>query len=107
MSERHEGYELRYLPIFWDDLNGAVTYIKDVLHAPEAARRLIDETEQAILQHLGNPMSAPVYKTTRNRPLPYYWFGVGNYMVFYVVDGNAMEVRRFLYGARDLTKIIP
>lgn len=58
MSERHEGYELRYLPIFWDDLNGAVTYIKDVLHAPEAARRLIDETEQAILRHLGNPMSA-------------------------------------------------
>lgn len=107
MSERHEGNELRYLPIFWDDLNGAVTYIKDVLHAPEAARRLIDETEQAILRHLGNPMSAPVYKTTRDRPLPYYWFGVGNYMVFYVVDGNAMEVRRFLYGARDLTRMIP
>lgn len=40
-------------------------------------------------------------------PLPYYWFGVGNYMVFYVVDGNAMEVRRFLYGARDLTRMIP
>lgn len=37
----------------------------------------------------------------------YYWFDVGNYMVFYVVMDDVMEVRRFLYGARDLTRMIP
>jgi hypothetical protein len=34
------------------------------------------------------------------------WFAVGNYMVFYVVYDDVMEVRRFAYGARDLTKIV-
>lgn len=45
---------------------------------------------------------APTYRTTRERPLPYYWFPVGNYMVFYVVIDDVVEVRRFLYKARNL-----
>ncbi len=53
---------------------------------------------------LPGPASGPC---ERNRPLPYYWFAVGNYMVFYVVMGDVMEVRRLIYGARDLTKMLP
>lgn len=99
-------YKLQYLPLFWDDLADAVIYIRDALGNPEAAARLLDQVEQGILDHLKNPEAATVYKTTRMRPLPYYWFAVGNYMVFYVVDGDVMEVRRFAYGARDLTRIL-
>lgn len=101
-------YELRYLPLFWSDLNAAVTYIADVLQNPAAADRLVDHVEEGILAHLASPTAAAVYKTTRERPLPYYWFAVGSYMVFYVViDDSIMEVRRFLYGARDLTRMLP
>lgn len=99
-------YKLRYLPLFWDDLAQAVLYIRDVLENPNAAARLLDQVEDEILKHLANPTSATVYKSTKHRPQPYYWFPVGNYMVFYVVIGNTMEVRRFLYGARDLTKML-
>lgn len=99
-------YKLQYLPLFWDDLAQATLYIKDVLKNPDAATRLVDNTEQTILQHLENPTAASVYKTSRDRPLPYYWFAVGDYMVFYVVYDDVMEVRRFAYGARDLTKIV-
>ena len=99
-------YKLQYLPIFWDDLAQAALYIRDVLANPAAAERLVDEVERAILKHLENPTAATVYKTTRERPLPYYWFPVGNYMVFYVVTGDVMEVRRLAYGARDLTKVV-
>ena len=49
---------------------------------------------------------APVYHTTRNHPLPYYWFAVGNYRVFYVVFDDTVEVRRFLYRARDIESLI-
>ncbi len=49
---------------------------------------------------------AATYRTTRQRPLPYYYFGVGNYRVFYVVDGNTMEVRRLLYRARNIEELI-
>ncbi len=101
------GYTLRYLPIFWEDLDAAVTYIAEKLRNPAAARRLVDATEAAIFDHLKNPTMATVYHSTRERPSPYYWFEVGNYMVFYVVIDDVMEVRRFLYNRRDLTKMIP
>lgn len=100
-------YRLQYLPLFWDDLEKAVFYVRDVLKNPAAAERLLDRTEEAVLEHAKARTMAQVYKTTRDRPLPYYWFAVGNYMVFYVVMGDVMEVRRFIYGARDLTKMLP
>ena len=100
-------YRLQYLPIFWDDLEEAVFYIRDVLKNPAAAERLLDKVEEAILEHAKAPTMAQVYKTTRTRPQPYYWFAVGNYMVFYVVFDDVMEVRRLIYGARDLTKMLP
>ncbi len=107
MATKQKRFKLQYLPLFWDDLNSAVTYISDVLHAAEAAERLVDQVENGILEHLHNPTMAATYQTTRGRPLPYYWFEVGNYMVFYVIFDDVMEVRRFVYGSRDLTKMIP
>ena len=100
-------YRLQYLPLFWDDLEEAVFYIRDVLKNPIAAENLLNRTEQAILEHAESPTIAQIYRTTRTRPLPYYWFAVDNYMVFYVVYDDIMEVRRFIYGARDLTKMLP
>ena len=95
-------YRLSYLPLFWSDLNEAATYVSDTLGNPAAARRLVDEAERGILSHLENPTFGRVWRGGRDRGRTHYWFPVGNYMVFYVVDGDVMEVRRFLYGARDL-----
>ena len=100
-------YRLQYLPLFWDDFERAVFYVRDVLKNPAAAKHLLDGTEAAIFEHAKAPTMAQVYRTTRTRPQPYYWFAVGNYMVFYVVFEDVMEVRRFIYGARDLTKMLP
>lgn len=107
MVQKQPHYRLQYLPLFWDDLNDAITYIADVLQNPEAAERLLNETETSILIRAEVPTQAAIYKTTRERPLPYYWFEVGGYMVFYVVFDDIMEVRRFIYGARDLTRMLP
>lgn len=100
-------YKLRYLPLFWGDLDSAVAYIANVLKNPIAADNLLDSVEAKILDYSKSPTIAPIYKTTCERPLPYYWFEVGNYMVFYVVIDDVMEMRRFLYGARDLTRMLP
>lgn len=107
MGDSKKRSKLQYLPLFWSDLNSAVTYIAEELRNPDAAERLLDQVEAGILQHLEMLEAATVYKTTRNRPTPYYWFEVGSYMVFYVVLDEVVEVRRFLYGARDLTKMLP
>ena len=98
--------ELRYLPLFWSDLSDAVAYIANVLESPRAAEKLVDEVEEAILSHAENPTLAAKWKSTRERPDPYYWFKVGNYCVFYVVIDDVMEVRRFLYAARDISSMI-
>ena len=100
-------YNLRYLPLFWDDLEQAAFYTRDVLKNPAAAERLVDQVERGVLDHLENPTIASVYKPGTARPHPYYWFEVGSYMVFYVVIDDVMEVRRLIYGARDLTRMLP
>ena len=43
-------WRLSYLPLFYDDLNEAITYIADVLENKEAANDLVNETEAAIIK---------------------------------------------------------
>ena len=102
----NEPYKLRYLPLFWEDLSQAASCIAFDLNNPAAANRLVDNVEMGILEHLKNPTIASTYPSTRNRPHPYYRFYVGNYMVFYVVVDDIMEVRRLLYKRRDIESII-
>lgn len=99
-------YKLHYLPLFWEDLSQAASCIAFDLNNPAAANRLVDNVEMGILEHLKNPTLASTYPSTRKRPHPYYRFYVGNYMVFYVVVDDVMEVRRLLYKSRDIESII-
>lgn len=94
-------YRLRYLPLFEQDLVGVAGYIAGVLKNESAAMRLIDDVEMAIQKRLHNPLAFQPYPSTKRREHPYYRIYVGNYIVYYVVINDVMEVRRFLYGARD------
>lgn len=102
MSERH--YELRFLPLFEEDLNEIVDYITYRLKNPSAAENLITAVEQAILERLPFAESFEQYPSKKERRYPYYRIQVKNFTVFYVVIGNVMEVRRILYGKRNLTE---
>lgn len=73
-------YQLRYLPLFEQDLIDAAGYISNVLK---------------------NPLSFEPYRSGKKRPHPYYRIYVRNYVIYYVVIDDVIEVRRFLYGARD------
>ena len=99
MGSKH--YELSILPLFEDDLNNTVDYILYQLKNPIAADNLIDAVEKAILDRLPNAESFEPYHSDRERRYPYYQIPVKNFTVFYVVIGNVMEVRRFLYSKSD------
>ncbi|MDR1330368.1 MAG: type II toxin-antitoxin system RelE/ParE family toxin [Oscillospiraceae bacterium] len=99
-------YTLRYLPVFEQDMTEVRDYISQKLQNPAAALRLVEDTEKAILKRLDNPLGFEPYHSTRDRKQPYYRINVRNYAVFYVVIGNVMEVRRFVYGRRDLPNIV-
>lgn len=38
-------YQLRYLPLFYEDMAAVVDYISNDLQTPQAANKLIDQTE--------------------------------------------------------------
>ena len=91
-------YELRFLPLFEEDLNEIVDYIKNVLQNEIAAFSFVDAVEQAIRQRLPFAESFEKFQSTHDRKHPYYQIPVKNYTIFYVMIGNTMEVRRILYG---------
>ncbi len=103
---KYQNYRLRFLPIFEDDLNDIVDYIINTLQNVDAANRLIDDVEYAILKRLEMPISFPRYQSKKQRPHDYYRINIRNFSIFYVVIDNTMEVRRILYNRRDIDNIL-
>ena len=99
-------YHLRYLPIFEQDLISTASYITNVLKNEDAALRLVDDIEAAILERLNNPVAFEPYISAKKRDYPYYRIYVRNYVIYYVVIDDVMEIRRLLYGARDTDKYL-
>lgn len=96
-------YTLRFLPLFAQDLEKTVEYISEHLRNPTAAERLVDEIQSAINERLNNPESFEPYPSKIKRRYPYYRIYIKNYIVFYVVIGDVMEVRRLLYNRRNIS----
>ena len=104
-------YKLRYLPLFYEDLEQKVVYIAENLQNPQAANDLIDAVEKAILERLPVAESFEPYESMKERRYPYYRIYVKNFVVWYVViddegDDRIMEVRRFLYNKQDKNKLL-
>ncbi len=104
-------YTLRYLPLFYEDLEEKIVYIAEKLHNVKAANDLLDEVEQAILEHQPVAESFEPYHSLRERRYPYYRIYVKNFVVYYVViadegDDKIMEVRRFLYEGQNAKCLI-
>ena len=104
-------YKLRYLPLFYEDLEQKLVYIAENLQKPKAANDLIDAVEKAILERLPVAESFEQYESMKERRYPYYRIYVKNFVVWYVViddegDDRIMEVRRFLYNKQDKNKLL-
>jgi toxin ParE1/3/4 len=101
-------YEIKYLPLFEEDLADIVDYITISLKNPDAARNLVDTIEQALLERAKCPLAFEPFDSTKKRPMLYYRIYVRNFTIFYVVFENdrIMEVRRIIYSKRDTLEII-
>ena len=95
-------YDVRFLPLFEEDLSGIVTYIAERLKNPVAASKLIDDVESAIMKRSNYAESFEPYHSAKERKYPYYRIYVGSYVVYYVVIDDVMEVRRILYNKRNV-----
>ena len=100
-------FELRYSPLFYEDLDKITDYLLFEFKNELAAKTLVNNAEAAIKKRLSNPLSAAPYRSLGSRPHPYRRILVGNYLIFYVVmEDNVMVIRRMLYGRRDLDRIL-
>ena len=104
-------YRLRYLPLFYEELDEKMTYIAENLKNPKAANDLLDKVETAILERLSVAESFEPYYSIRERKYTYYRIYVDNYIIYYVVINDdpkdlIMEVRRFLYNGQNQKEML-
>ena len=84
-------YKLRYLPLFYEDLEQKVVYIAKNLHNEKAANELLDAVERAILERQPVAEAFEPYHSMKERRYPYYRIYVKNFVVWYVVIDDEGE----------------
>lgn len=104
-------YKVRYLPLFYEELEQKVVYIAEKLQNPKAANDLIDAVEKAILERLPVAEAFEPYQSLKERRYPYYRIYIKNFVIWYVViddedDDKIMEIRRFLYNKQDKGRLL-
>ncbi len=99
-------YTLRYLPVFLSELNAAAMYIAGNLSNESAAENLVSNVEKAIKKRLYAPEAFQPCDFKGKHKDKYYSINVGNYTILYVVIGEVMEVRRFVYASRNMEGIL-
>ena len=98
--------EIKYLPSFQQELNTIVEYITLTLEAPKAASNLLDELEKAIHNLRDFPLAHRLYHPIKPITTEYRVLTVKNYLVFYVVLGEIIEIHRIIYKKRNLSQLI-
>lgn len=81
------------------DLNDIIEYIN--ILSPEAALRQYDHIIDSIGSLSELPERCSLAKDTNLRLKGYRIMIVDNYLVFYIVKSNTVQIRRILYGRRN------
>lgn len=71
-----------------------------------AAGKLVDDVQESIRNRLPSAEAFEQYHSAKERQYPYYRIYVRNYIIFYVVIDDVMEVRRIVYSRRNISKEI-
>ncbi len=97
-------FKIEYLPIAQKDLTEILEYInKD---NPTAALKVLDAIDCTISKLEDFPFLGHIPKDNRLKALGYRILVVNNYLVFYIVTGQIVEIRRILHGKRKYDFII-
>lgn len=95
-----------YSPLAKDDILEAVNYAAGRLHNPSAAGEMLKELDQAVQQISQFPYSCELYRSEKPLNAEIRRVPVKNYVMYYVVRQDFVEVWRFLHGRRDRAQIL-
>lgn len=99
-------YKIAYLPVAQKDLLDIAVYIIDNLKSPKAAMDFIDTLDKSILRLKQYPYSCKLYQPQESLETEYRFLPVKNYLVFFVVTENIVEIHRIVYAKMNLEKIV-
>lgn len=97
-------YKIEYLPIAQEDLIGIFEYIEE--DNPDAAANFIEKIDKAISKLESFPLLGRIPKDKRLKMLGYRMLIIENYIAFYVIKGNILEVRRIIHGSRKYSFLL-
>ena len=97
-------YKVRIYPAAKQDLEDIVEYLNTL--SKEAALRYYDRLVEEIACLSEMPERNPKPRDLALAAKGYRFLVVGNYLVFYVVAGDTVQIRRILYGRRDYKQIL-
>jgi addiction module RelE/StbE family toxin len=101
MKKKHK---IRYLPIAQQDLIEIFDYIRE--DNPSAAATFIEKIDKSISKLESFPQLGVVPKDDRLEFLAYRMLVIDNYLVFYVIIGDIIEVRRIIHGSRKYSFLL-
>lgn len=92
-------YKLKILPAAQQDMQEIAGYVKTL--SPDAALRLYDDIVEGIESLAEIPMRCALLKTPELRIKGYRGLHVKNYIVFFVILDDTVQIRRILYAKRQ------
>ena len=99
-------HKIVYLPLAEEDILAAVDYISFTLDAPKAASDLLDELDKTVALLAEFRYSCELYRTERPMKDELRKVPVKGYVLYYAVFQDRVEIRRFLHGRRDRSKLV-
>ena len=97
-------YKVKIYPAAEQDLADIVDYLNTL--SPEAALRIYDKITEEIAKLSFFPERCPRPRDLALAAKGYRYLIVEQYLVFYVVTGDTVQIRRILFGRRDYRAIL-
>lgn len=97
-------YNVRIYPAAKQDLLDIVDYLNTL--SADVALRYYDLLTEQIASLSNMPERCPRPKDLALAAKGYRYLIVEKYLVFYVVVGNTVQIRRIIYGRRDYTSLL-
>ena len=99
-----EKYKVKIFPVAQNDLKDMVEYINTL--SPQAALEHYDLVVDGIGSLAEMPERCPLCRDAQLRLRGYRTLLVKNYLVFYVVNKDTVEIRRIIYARRQYENLL-
>ena len=98
-------FRISYTPLAQRDIFSITQYLLDTLDSPQAASTFLDKLDTTIETLAQFPYSCPLYRPPGPLPDEIRFTLVKNYVLYFAVLDDVVEIRRVIHGSRNRDSI--